>query len=180
MTVEVLGKDSFIKAWRKGYKNSEEGLWDTIKGITDANWQYVCHHPWKTATVVVVTLSVVALTAAYFMKPAFASYVNTTAESTYADLIVGSKRLYAFAVTNPVFAGLLAAAIVVTIGALIYMNCSKASQIGEIKEEILGGYGDNEGELEVVEERGNTQLEKVERVNPLRILYKIAEKTGLV
>lgn len=180
MTVKVLEKDSFIKAWRKGYKNSEEGLWNTTKGITDANWQYVCHHPWKTATVVVVTLSVVALTAAYFMKPAFASYVNTTAKSTYADLIAGSKRLYAFAVTNPVFAGLLAAAIVVTIGALIYMNCSKASQIGEIKEEILDHYGDNEGELKVVGERGDTRLEEVEGVIPLRNLYKIAKKINLV
>ncbi|WP_395463222.1 hypothetical protein [Wolbachia endosymbiont of Cantharis cryptica] len=134
----------------------------------------------KTAAVVVGTISAVALTVAYFISPAYAGFVNTTAKATYAGMIAGGKGLYALAVTNPVFTGLLAAVIVVTIGALIYMNCSKASQIGEIKKKILDDYGDDEGKLAVEGERGNTQFEEVDGVKPLNTLHKIARVLELV
>ncbi|WP_168456067.1 hypothetical protein [Wolbachia endosymbiont of Ctenocephalides felis wCfeJ] len=172
--MDVLGQDSFTRAWKKGYKGSDEGFSNTIKGIIDANWQYVCHHPLKTTAVIVGTISVAALTAAYFTSPAYAGFVNTTAQSSYAGMVAGVKGLYALAMTNPVFTGLLAAAIVVTIGALIYMNYSKASQIEEVKKKILAGYGDDEGKLEIDGECGATYLTDIPGVNPLRVLREVA------
>jgi hypothetical protein len=179
MAVNVLEKDSFIKTWKKGYKDSDEGLWNTIKGIINAIWQYVCHHPLKTTAVVVGTISVAALTAAYFISPAYAGFVNTTARSAYAGMVAGGKELYALAVTNPIFTGLLAAAIVVIIGTLIYKNYSKASQIEEVKKKILDGYGNDEDELEVEGEGGARKLEKVDEADPLRVLWNIAKVVEL-
>ncbi|MCA4775085.1 hypothetical protein IHO40_03075 [Wolbachia endosymbiont of Mansonella ozzardi] len=79
-----------------------------------------------------------SLIAAYLLSLAYASLVNTTSASTYAGMIAGDKGLYALAVANPVFTGpLLIAAILVTTGALIYMNYSKADQIDEVKKAVL-------------------------------------------
>ncbi|MFP3035732.1 MAG: hypothetical protein ACEY3A_01685 [Wolbachia sp.] len=111
--------------------------WARIKSPVYGTANYACHHPHKVAAVVGVVVAV-PLMAAYFLSPAYAGFVNTTAVSTYVSMIAGGKGLYALAVANPVFTGLLTAAIVFTIGALIYMNYSKANQIGEARKLLEG------------------------------------------
>ncbi|MDR2548048.1 MAG: hypothetical protein LBC34_00860 [Rickettsiales bacterium] len=109
--------------------------WAGVKSLVYGTVNYACHHPYKIAAVVGVVV-VVPLMAAYFLSPAYADFVNTTAASTYAGMIAGGKGLYALAVANPVFTGLLTAAIVGVIGTFIYLNYSKANRIGEQADKI--------------------------------------------
>jgi hypothetical protein len=124
--------DGVFHSISEGYKNPVDNHWK-ITGAAGGFGEYVINNKWKTAAVVGVVVAV-PLIAAYFLSPAYAGFVNTTAGLTYADMIAGGKGLYAFAVANPVFTALLTAAIVGTIGALVYMNYSKANQIGEARE----------------------------------------------
>ncbi|MDR1139160.1 MAG: hypothetical protein LBJ80_04655 [Rickettsiales bacterium] len=128
--------NSVFHAISEGYKNPVDNHWK-ITGAAGGFGEYAKNNKWKTAAVVGVVVAV-PLMAAYFLSPAYAGFVNTTAASTYAGMMAGGKGLYALAVANPVFTGLLTAAIVFTIGALIYTNCNKASQIGEARKLLEG------------------------------------------
>ncbi|AAW71191.1 hypothetical protein EJB10_00615 [Wolbachia endosymbiont of Brugia malayi] len=137
MTVNILENDSFIKANEKGYKDSDRGFWSTTKGIADANWQYVCHHPYKTAVVILGTLSVVALTAAYFLSPAYTAFIGVAGAKIATLVNPAITGLPALAVAHPLVTGLIvAASVVALIAAPIYawMNSSKASQIEKVRE----------------------------------------------
>lgn len=137
--VNIIEKDSFVEANKKGYKDSDEGILSTIKGIADANWQYTKHHPYKVAAVTIGVLSLVALTSAYFMIPAYAAFVSKTAASAIAVVSNGAKALYAFAATNPVFAIFLAVAAVaavVIIGVLAYKCNDQGKQIDDQANKI--------------------------------------------
>ncbi|MCM1002162.1 hypothetical protein [Wolbachia pipientis] len=116
--------DGVLHSISEGYKQDDWGIPGAIGGFGE----YVKNNKWKTAAVVGVVVAV-PLMAAYFLSPAYAGFVNTTAASTYAGTMAGVKGLYALAAANPVFTGLLTTAIVVTIGTFIYMNLSKANQI---------------------------------------------------
>jgi|GEM_PF-5653638 len=120
----------------EGYKNPADNHWK-ITGAAGGFGEYAKNNKWKTAAVVSVVVAV-SLVAAYFLSPTYSGFVNTTAASTYAGMIAGGKGLYTLAVDNPVFTALLTAAIVGTIGALIYTNCNKASQIGEVRKLLEG------------------------------------------
>ncbi|MDG7055912.1 MAG: hypothetical protein LKM44_00215 [Wolbachia endosymbiont of Meromenopon meropis] len=84
----------------------------------------------KLKTIAIVS-SVMAIpfVVAYFLSPAYSSFVDATVASTYSGAITGIKELCAFASANPVFTGVLTVMIVATIGALVYMNLDKANQI---------------------------------------------------
>lgn len=126
--------DSVFHAISEGYKNPADNHWK-ITGAAGGFGEYVSNNRLKTAAVVGVVVAV-PLIAAYFLSPAYAGFVNTTAASTYAGMIAGGKGLYALAVANPVFTGLLTAAMLVTIVALIYRDRNKASQIKEQADKI--------------------------------------------
>lgn len=128
--------DSVFHAISEGYKNTADNHWK-ITGAAGGFGEYAKNNKWKTAAVVGVVVAV-PLMAAYFLSPAYAGFVNTTAALTYAGMIAGGKGLYALAVANPVFTALLTAAIVVTVGTLIYMNYSKANKIEEQANQIDG------------------------------------------
>ncbi|MBC6685976.1 hypothetical protein H9I48_01765 [Wolbachia pipientis] len=80
MTVNVLENDSLWGANGKGWDQSEKGFLDTTKGVASANWQYVCHHPYKTAATFLAIATVASLTAAYFLSPAYAAFVDGAAK----------------------------------------------------------------------------------------------------
>ncbi|QKX03151.1 hypothetical protein GOY07_03115 [Wolbachia endosymbiont of Litomosoides sigmodontis] len=137
MTINILENDSFIKASEKGYKDSDEGFWSTTKGIADANWQYVCHHPYKTTAIVLGALSVVTLTAACFLNPAHTAFIGIAGTKISTFISPAIAGLSAFAVTHPVVASLIiAASVVALIAAPIcaWMNSSKTSQIEKARE----------------------------------------------
>ncbi|NUY39215.1 hypothetical protein GO684_00430 [Wolbachia endosymbiont of Litomosoides brasiliensis] len=137
MAINILENESFVKANKKGYKDSDEGFWSTTKGIADANWQYVCHHPYKTTAVILGTLSVVALTAACFLSPAYAAFIGTAGTKIATFISPAIAGLSAFTVTHPLVASLIVAASVVALIAApicAWMSSSKASQIEKARE----------------------------------------------
>ncbi|MDM8335483.1 hypothetical protein [Wolbachia pipientis] len=72
MAVSFLKNDSLMKAWGRGYNDSDEGLRNTTKGIVNANCQYVCNHPYKTTAAFIAIAAVTLPTAAYFLDRAYA------------------------------------------------------------------------------------------------------------
>ncbi|WCR59025.1 MAG: hypothetical protein PG978_000439 [Wolbachia endosymbiont of Ctenocephalides felis wCfeF] len=167
--------DSVFHAISKGYKNPADNHWK-ITGAAGGFGEYAKNNKWKTAAVVGVVVAV-PLMAAYFLSPAYAGFVNTTAASTYAGMIAGGKGLYALAVANPVFTGLLTAAIVFTVCAFIYTNCNKASQITEVEKVIRDASKKTDnGQLEVK----NGKLEANDGIDASTLLNNIAAPLKLV
>ncbi|MDR3132340.1 MAG: hypothetical protein LBU02_04590 [Rickettsiales bacterium] len=165
----------------EGYKNPADNHWK-ITGAAGGFGEYAKNNKWKTAAVVSMVVTI-PLVAAYFLSPAYSDFVNTTAASTYAGMIAGGKGLYALAVANPVFTALLTAAIVFTIGALIYTNCNKASQIKEQANQIDGV---KKAVLEVCEkEEDNPKIEgnklkMAEGADKSTFLNNVAEVIGFL
>lgn len=116
-----------FRAISEGYQQADDH-WG-ILGAASGFGQYVINNKLKTSVVFLIISSAIALTTAYFMSPAYAVPISTTAKSAYVGMVEGGKGLYAFAATNPVFTGLLAAAIVGTIGILAYKHYSQSSEI---------------------------------------------------
>ncbi|UPA55354.1 hypothetical protein MWH06_01515 [Wolbachia pipientis] len=140
MTVNILKNDSLIGANKKGYNDSEEGFWDTTKGVAGANWQYVCHHPYKTAATFVAIAAAISLTAAYFLSPAYAAFVGTVGIKAATLVSPAITAVSAFLVAHPLFASLIVVAVVaalIAVPVLAYKNNSKADQINKVEEEIL-------------------------------------------
>ncbi|MDG7055238.1 MAG: hypothetical protein LJD31_01640 [Wolbachia endosymbiont of Menacanthus eurysternus] len=173
--------DSVFHAISEGYKNPADNHWK-ITGAAGGFGEHISNNKWKTLAVVSVVVAV-PLVAAYLLSPAYASFVDTTAASTYAGMIAGGKGLYALAIANPVFTALLTAAIVVTVGTLIYMNHSKASQIKEQANQIDGV---KKAVLEVCEkEEDNPKIEgnklkMAEGANKSTFLNNVAEVIGFL
>lgn len=128
---EYEKRHNVFRAISEGYQQADDH-WG-ILGAASGFGQYVINNKLKTSVVFLIISSAIALTTAYFMSPAYAVLISTTAKSAYVGMVEGGKGLYAFAATNPVFTGLLAAAIVGTIGILAYKHYS---QSGEIKAEL--------------------------------------------
>ncbi|GFR09215.1 uncharacterized protein TNCT_505811 [Trichonephila clavata] len=137
MTVNVLENDSLWEANGKGWDQSEKGLLDTNKGVASANWQYVCHHPYKTAATFLAIATVASLTAAYFLSPAYAAFVGTVVTKAATLVSPAITAVSAFLVAHPLVASLI---VVAAVAALIaapvyaYKNSSKANQIDAVKE----------------------------------------------
>ncbi|WP_244953472.1 hypothetical protein [Wolbachia pipientis] len=137
MTISVLRNDSLWEASRKGWNQSEEGFLGTTKGVASANWQYVCHHPYKTAATFVAIAAVASLTAAYFLSPAYAAFVGTVGTKAATLVSPAITAVSAFLVAHPLVAILVVAAAVAALIAApvyMYMNSIKAGQIGGVKE----------------------------------------------
>ncbi len=124
---EYEKRRNVFHAISEGYQQADDH-WG-IPGAASGFGQYVINNKLKTSVVFLVISSAIALTTAYFMSPAYAVLISTTAKSAYVGMVEGGKGLYAFAAANPVFTGLLAAAIVGTIGILAYKHYSQSSEI---------------------------------------------------
>ncbi|WP_349967964.1 hypothetical protein [Wolbachia endosymbiont of Armadillidium arcangelii] len=165
MTVNVLEDDSLWEANGKGWDQSEEGFLNTTKGVASANWQYVCHHPYKTAATFVAIAAVASLTAAYFLSPAYAAFVGTVGTKAATLVSPAITAVSAFLVAHPLVASfIVVAAVAALIAAPVYayMNSSKAGQIGGVKE-LLNKVNDT------------TRLDVG---NPKTVLDKIAAEVG--
>ncbi|WP_353269934.1 hypothetical protein [Wolbachia endosymbiont (group A) of Myopa testacea] len=137
MTINITAEDSFIGANRTGYNKSEKGFLNTTKGVASANWQYVCHHSYKTAATFVAIAAAISLTAAYFLSPAYAAFVGTVGTKAATLVSPAITAVSAFLVAHPLVASLI---VVAAVAALIaapvyaYKNSSKANQIDAVKE----------------------------------------------
>jgi len=154
MTVNILKNDSLIEANKKGYNDSEEGFWDTTKGVAGVNWQYVCHHPYKTAATFVAIAAAISLTAAYFLSPTYAAYVGVAGAKAAALVSPAITAVSAFLVAHPLVASLI---VVAAVGALIaapvyaWKNSNKTGQIEEVSKLLEGKQPDSQIEVSVLQ-----------------------------
>uniref|UniRef100_UPI00333ED3F9 hypothetical protein n=1 Tax=Wolbachia endosymbiont (group B) of Pilophorus perplexus TaxID=3066160 RepID=UPI00333ED3F9 len=139
MTLQVLENDSFWVANEKGWSDNGNGFLNVTKGVANANWQYVCHHPYKTAATFAAIALVTSLTAAYFLSPAYATFVGTVGTKAATLVSPAITAMSAFAVAHPLIASLVvlaAVAALITAPVLAYKNGSKSEEIKTFNESI--------------------------------------------
>ncbi|GFY65175.1 uncharacterized protein GF1gp20 [Trichonephila inaurata madagascariensis] len=129
---------SVSHAIAEGYKQADD-YWG-IPGAAGGFGEYAKNNKLKTTVVVGGTFLAVALTAAYFLSPAYAAFVGTVGTKAATLVSPAITAVSAFLVAHPLVASLI---VVAAVAALIaapvyaYKNSSKASQIDGVKEEIL-------------------------------------------
>ena len=124
----------------QGYKQAE-GYWG-ILGAASGAGQYAMDNKGRTGAIALVTLSVVALTAAYFLSPAYATFVGTvgTKAATLVNPAITAMSNFAFA--HPLVASLVvlaAVAALITVPVCAYMNSSKAGQLAKLEKNFKDG-----------------------------------------
>ncbi|MFL3877037.1 hypothetical protein [Wolbachia endosymbiont of Trichogramma kaykai] len=114
---------------------------ETIKGkvgeVCDKGYGFVAKHPYRTAATFVAIATVASLTAAYFLSPAYATFVCTVGTKAAALVSPAITAMSVFAVAHPLIASLVvlaAAAALITAPMYVYKNSNKASQIDAVKE----------------------------------------------
>ncbi|QCB62906.1 hypothetical protein EJB00_05010 [Wolbachia endosymbiont of Drosophila mauritiana] len=139
---------------------------------------FVTEHPYKTAATFAAIALVTSLTAAYFLSPAYATFVGTV--GTKAATLVSSAitAISAFAVAHPLIASLLvlaAVAALITAPVYAYKNNNKASQIEEVKQVILNACEkDSQGNIELEDNK----VKMTGTNEPLTVLADIAINMG--
>jgi len=129
--------DSFPHAIAEGYKEAEK-YWG-IPGAANGAGQYAMHNKGRTGAIALVTLSVVALTAAYFLSPAYATFVGTVGTKAATLVSPAITAMSAFAVAHPLVASLVVLAAVAALIAapvLAYKNGSKSEEIKALNSNI--------------------------------------------
>ncbi|CQD08210.1 Uncharacterised protein [Wolbachia endosymbiont wPip_Mol of Culex molestus] len=110
---------------------------------------FVKEHPYKTAATFAAIALVTSLTAAYFLSPAYATFVGTVGTKAATLVSPAITAMSAFAVAHPLIASLVivaAVAALITAPVLAYKNNNKASQIEEVNQGVLNACvkeGDN-------------------------------------
>lgn len=128
-----------IETIKNKYRN--EGLWSAAKEVPVQGWDLVKENPYKTAATFVAIAAVASLTAAYFLSPAYATFVGTVGTKAATLVSPAITAMSAFAVAHPLVASLVVlAAVAALIAAPIYgcLNSIKASQIGKAGELLNG------------------------------------------
>ncbi|WP_265022554.1 hypothetical protein [Wolbachia endosymbiont (group B) of Ischnura elegans] len=121
-------------------KYRSEGLWSAAKEVPVQGWDLVKENPRKTAVTFVAIAAVASLTAAYFLSPAYATFVGTIGTKAATLVSPAITAMSAFAVAHPLVASLVVLAAVAAIIAapmLAYKNNNQASQIEEVKQSVL-------------------------------------------
>ncbi|WP_254229568.1 hypothetical protein [Wolbachia pipientis] len=117
---------------------------ETIKSkagdVYSKGCDFVNKHPYKTAATFAAIALVTSLTAAYFLSPAYATFVGTVGTKAATLVSPAITAMSAFAVAHPLIASLVvlaAVAALITAPVLAYKNNNKASQIEEVKQGVL-------------------------------------------
>ncbi|AZU37965.1 hypothetical protein BBB02_01405 [Wolbachia endosymbiont of Bemisia tabaci] len=117
------------------YKN--EGLWSAVKEVPVQGWGLVKENPYKTAATFAAIALVTSLTAAYFLSPAYATFVGTVGTKAATLVSPAITAMSAFAVAHPLIASLVVlAAVTALIAAPVYAykNSNKAAQVEKVAE----------------------------------------------
>ncbi|WP_395463135.1 hypothetical protein [Wolbachia endosymbiont of Cantharis cryptica] len=169
MTVEIKAQHSFLQANKEGWSQSEEGVWSTTKGVASANWQYVCHHPYKTTATFVAIAAAISLTAAYFLSPAYATFVGTVGTKAATLVSPAIAAVSAFLVAHPLVASLIivtSALALIAVPVCALKNGSQASQIDALKEEILK-VCEKDGKLKLDPSKLSTYIDEIIAISGL-------------
>ncbi|BET30473.1 MAG: hypothetical protein ABS251_03925 [Wolbachia endosymbiont of Ephestia elutella] len=117
-----------------------EKIKDKAKEVYNHGCGFVKDHPYKTAATFVAIATAISLTAAYFLSPAYATFVGTVGTKAATLVSPAITAMSAFAVAHPLVASLVVFAAVAAIIAapiLAYKNSNKAVQIEGVKEAVL-------------------------------------------
>lgn len=129
-----------IETIKNKYKN--EGLWSAVKEVPVQGWDLVKENPYKTAATFAAIALVTSLTAAYFLSPAYATFVGTVGTKAATLVSPAITAMSAFAVANPLIASLVvlaAVAALITAPVYAYMNSSKAGQLAKLEKNFKDG-----------------------------------------
>ncbi|WP_395461157.1 hypothetical protein [Wolbachia endosymbiont (group B) of Ablattaria laevigata] len=167
-----------IKEIKNKYRS--EGLWSAAKEVPVQGWDLVKEDPRKTVFTFVAIAAVASLTAAYFLSPAYATFVGTvgTKAATLVNPAITAMSNFAFA--HPLIASLVvlaAVAALITAPVYAYKNSNKASQIEEVKQDISNALKkDSDGNVNLE----NNKVEIAEGDAPKRLLTNACVKLGIV
>ena len=123
-------------------KYRSEGLWSAAKEVPVQGWDLVKEDPRKTVVTFVAIAAVASLTAAYFLSPAYATFVGTIGTKTATLVSPAITAMSAFAVAHPLVASLVvlaAVAALITAPVYAYMNSSKAGQLAKLEKNFKDG-----------------------------------------
>lgn len=108
---------------------------------------FVKEHPYKTAATFAAIALVTSLTAAYFLSPAYATFVGTVGTKAATLVSPAITAMSVFAVAHPLIASLVivaAVAALITAPVYAYMNSSKANQIEKAGKLLNGEKPENQ------------------------------------
>ncbi|MCA7010112.1 hypothetical protein [Wolbachia endosymbiont of Tribolium confusum] len=120
-------------------KYKSEGLWSAAKEVPVQSWDLVKENPRKTAGTFVAIAAVASLTAAYFLSPAYATFVGTVGTKAATLVSPAITAMSAFAVAHPLIASLVvlaAVAALITAPVLAYKNSGKSEEIKALNGNI--------------------------------------------
>lgn len=123
-------------------KYADEGLWSAAKEVPVQGWNLVKENPYKTAATFAAIALVTSLTAAYFLSPAYATFVGTVGTKAATLVSPAITAMSAFAVAHPLIASLVvlaAVAALITAPVYAYMNSSKAGQLAKLEKNFKDG-----------------------------------------
>ncbi|MDR2045429.1 MAG: hypothetical protein LBP77_00260 [Rickettsiales bacterium] len=149
---EYKERDGIFHAISEGYKQADD--YRGIPGAAGGFGEYAKNNKLKTTVVVGGTFLAVALTAAYFLSPAYAAFVGTVGTKAAALVSPAITAVSAFLVAHPLVASLIVVAVV---GALIaapvyaWKNSNKAGQIEEVSKLLEGKQPDSQIEVSVLQ-----------------------------
>ncbi len=116
-----------------------ETIKDKVKKVCDQGYGFVTKHPYKTAATFVAIATVTSLTAAYFLSPAYATFVGTVGTKAATLVSPAITAMSAFAVAHPLIASLVVLATVaafITAPVLAYKNSGKSEEIKALNKNI--------------------------------------------
>lgn len=165
-----------IEAIKDKYRN--EGLLSAAKEVPVQGWGLVKENQRKTAATFAAIALVTSLTAAYFLSPAYATFVGTVGTKAATLVSPAITAMSAFAVAHPLIASLVVlAAVAALIAAPMYAckNSNKLDKIEEVKQGILTACEqDSQGNAKLE----NNKVKMTGTNEPLTVLADIAIKLG--
>ncbi|UIP92196.1 hypothetical protein IYZ83_003245 [Wolbachia pipientis] len=134
-----------------------------MPGAANGAGQYAMHNKGRTGAIALVTLSVMALTSAYFLSPAYATFVGTVGTKAATLVSPATTAMSAFAVAHPLIASLVVlAAVAALIAAPVYAY-KNSGKLEEIK--ALNGNIDTIRKIVHDESKNpNTKMSELEQI----------------
>lgn len=128
---------SRIEAIKNKYK---EGVWPAIKEVPVQGWDLAKEHKGKTIGISLAIIAAASLMAAYFLSPAYATFVGTVGTKAATLVSPAITAMSALAVAHPLIATLIVVAVVaalITAFTYAYKNSGKVAQTEEFKQAIV-------------------------------------------
>lgn len=153
---------------------------EKVKEVYDNGSNFVKGNKGKTIGISLAVIAVASLTAAYFLSPAYATFVGTVGTKAATLVSPAITAMSAFAVAHPLVASLVvlaAVAALITAPVYAYKNSNKTAKIEKVKQNILNACEkNNDGSLKTDDE---SSLKLVSSKSPSTVLYEVAKTIGL-